>query len=147
MFRVAPRFETRHIESLFRRKVFKMLLSKKKIIEDLVDMVIKWRHSGFNVFCGSRIQPGDEKAMQNLARYIIRASFSQERLTYIPDESKVVYKSKDGKEEKTFDALEWLAAMASHVPNKGDRWFVTMDTTVTYPGASGKRATEIKEQR
>jgi len=49
--------------------------------------------------------------MENLARYIIRASFSQERMTYLPDESKVVYRSKDGKSEKTFDALEWLAAM------------------------------------
>ena len=34
------------------------LLSKGKITEDLVDMLMKWRHSGFNVFCGSRIQPG-----------------------------------------------------------------------------------------
>ncbi len=34
--------------------------------------------------------------------------------------SKVLYQSKDGKEEKTFDALEWLAAMCSHVPNKGE---------------------------
>ena len=59
--------------------------------------------------------------MENLARYIIRASFSQERMTYIPDESKVVYKSKDTKEEKIFDALEWLAAMCSHVPNKGEQ--------------------------
>jgi hypothetical protein len=83
-------------------------------------MLMNWRHSGFNVFCGPRIQPGEEKAMENLARYIIRASFSQERMTYIPDESKVVYKSKDAKEERTFDALEWLAAMASHVPNKGE---------------------------
>ena len=32
-----------------------------------------------------------------------------------------LYKSKDAKEEKTFDALEWLAAMASHVPNKGEQ--------------------------
>lgn len=31
------------------------------------------------------------------------------------------YKSKDGKEEKVFDALEWLAAMCSHVPNKGQQ--------------------------
>ena len=45
--------------------------------------------------------------MENLARYIIRASFSQERMTYIPEESKVNYQSKDGKEEKVFDALEW----------------------------------------
>lgn len=45
-------------------------------------MLMNWRHSGFNVFCGPRLQPGDEKAMENLARYIIRASFSQERMTY-----------------------------------------------------------------
>lgn len=44
--------------------------------------------------------------IENLARYIIRASFSQERMTYIPEESKVIYQSKDGKEEKVFDALE-----------------------------------------
>ncbi|UCF82146.1 MAG: transposase [Desulfobacteraceae bacterium] len=25
------------------------------------------------------------------------------------------------KEQKTFDALEWLAAMCSHVPNKGEQ--------------------------
>ena len=31
------------------------------------------------------------------------------------------YKSKDGKQEKVFDALEWLAAMYSYVPNKGEQ--------------------------
>ena len=121
MFRVAPRFETNQLEEFFRHNVFKMLLSKGKITEDLVDMMLKWRHSGFNVFCGPRIQPGEEDAIENLARYIIRASFSQERMTYIPEKSKVVYRSKDGKQEKIFDALEWLAAMASHVPNKGEQ--------------------------
>jgi hypothetical protein len=34
--------------------------------------------------------------MENLARYIIRASFSQERMSYIEQGSKVIYKSKDG---------------------------------------------------
>jgi len=52
-----------------------MLLSKGKITEELIDMLMTWRHSGFNVFCGLRIQPGEQKAMENLARYIIRASF------------------------------------------------------------------------
>ena len=84
-------------------------------------MLMSWRHSGFNVFCGPRIQPGEEEAMENLARYIIRASFSQERMIYFPEDSKVVYRSKDSKEEKIFDALEWLAAMCSHVPNKGEQ--------------------------
>jgi hypothetical protein len=31
------------------------------------------------------------------------------------------YTSKNGKSEKTFDELEWLAAMCSHVPNKGEQ--------------------------
>jgi hypothetical protein len=123
MFRVAPRFTTKTLEEIFRHKVFKMLLSKGKITEDLVDMLMNPASagSGFNVFSGPRIQPGEEEAMENLARYIIRASFSQERMTYIPEESKVVYQSKDGKEEKIFDALEWIAAMCSHVPNKGEQ--------------------------
>jgi hypothetical protein len=42
-------------------------------------------------------------------------------MTSLPDESKVVYRSKDGKSETTFDALEWLAAMCSHVPRKGEQ--------------------------
>ena len=136
-----------------------MLLSKGKITEELIDMLMTWRHSGFNVFCGPRIQPGELQSMENLARYFIRAflsrlcpidrrGFSQERMTYIPEESKVIYQSKDGKEEKVFEALEWprqraagcpangmqaqaLAAMlaaakpcedgCSHVPNKGEQ--------------------------
>jgi hypothetical protein len=62
-----------------------------------------------------------EKAMENLAPYIIQASFSQERMTYVPEESKFIYQSKDGKEEKAFDPLQWLAAMCSHIPNKGEQ--------------------------
>lgn len=93
-----------------------MLLSKGKITEDLVNMLLSWRYSGFNVFCGPRIKPGEEEAMGNFARYIIR-----DRITYIRDKAKVVYQSKDGKKQKTFDALEWLAAMCSHVPNKGEQ--------------------------
>ena len=37
------------------------------------------------------------------------------------EEAQVLYRSKDGKEEKIFDALEWLAAMCSHVTGKGEQ--------------------------
>ena len=90
------------------------------------------------MFCGERIQSGDEKAMENLARYIVRASFSQERMTYIQEESKVVYQSKDGKSEKVFDALEWIAAMTSHVPNKGEQ-MVRYNDIPTWLVVNGKR--------
>jgi len=85
-----------------------------KITPDLITLLRSWRHSGFQVYAGPRIQPGEEEGMEHLARYIIRASFSQERMTYLPEESKVIYASKacprrrsgNGKEEKVFDALE-----------------------------------------
>ena len=48
-----------------------MLFKEGKITEDLIKMLINWRHSGFNVFCGPRILPSDDTAMENLARYII----------------------------------------------------------------------------
>ncbi len=38
MFRVAPHFETKQLEEIFRHKVFKMLLSKGKITQDLISM-------------------------------------------------------------------------------------------------------------
>ena len=60
---------------LFRHNVLKMLLKKGKISRDLIALMDKWRHSGFNVFVGRRILPGNETAMENLARYIIRAFF------------------------------------------------------------------------
>jgi hypothetical protein len=46
---------------------------------------------------------------------------SQERMTYLQEESKVLYQSKDGKNGKVFDALEWLATMISHFLNKGEQ--------------------------
>jgi len=64
------------------------------------NMLLSWRHSGFNVFCGPRIHPREEDAMENLARSIIRASFSQEWMTYIREEPKVIYKSKVGRQQK-----------------------------------------------
>ena len=54
-------------------------------------------------------------------QYIIRASFSQERMNYYRETGQSEYRSKDGKETKVIDALEWLAAMCSHVPNKGEQ--------------------------
>jgi hypothetical protein len=87
----------------------------------MVRMLATWRHSGFHVFCGHRISPADDTAMENLARTIIRASFSQERIRYLDQEGKVVYASKDGRTSKCFPALEWLANLSSHIPNRGEQ--------------------------
>jgi hypothetical protein len=34
--------------------------------------------------------------------------------------AKVIYQSKDANTTKTFDALDWLAQLVTHIPNKGE---------------------------
>ena len=59
--------------------------------------------------------------MENLARYIIRASFSQEKLNYISEYSRVIYKSKNGSDTREFDSLDLIACLSSHIPNKNEQ--------------------------
>ena len=48
-------------------------------------------------------------------------------MTYIAAEdssdrvAKVIYQSKDAKTTKIFDALDWLAQLVTHIPNKGEQ--------------------------
>lgn len=42
-------------------------------------------------------------------------------MTYLPEESQIIYRSKDQRCEKAFDVSKWLAAMISHIPNLGER--------------------------
>ncbi|MFC1815854.1 transposase [Thermodesulfobacteriota bacterium] len=109
------------MEKNFRHMVLKMLLAKGKISPDVIALLDKWRHTGFNAYCGPRILPWQESSMENLARYIIRASFFQERMIYHRESGQVEYRSKDGSEIKVFDALEWMAAMCSHIPGRGEQ--------------------------
>jgi len=51
------------LESIFRHKVLKMLLSRGKITRKMIDMLSTWRHYGFNVFCGNRISSKDDASM------------------------------------------------------------------------------------
>ncbi len=87
-----------------------MLKAEGKINDVVIENMMNWRHSGFNVYCGNAIWPHNEEGLESLARYIIRARLIQERMTYIAANyssdgvSKVNYQSKDGISTKTFDA-------------------------------------------
>ena len=87
LFSVSPTVDTKNLEQIFRHKVLKMLLAKGKITQDMIALLDKSRHSEFNVF-RPRILPRQKRTMENLARElvrrrrIIRASCSQERMSY-----------------------------------------------------------------
>jgi hypothetical protein len=121
LFRVASRFPVKELERLFRHKVLRMLLDKGKMRPEIIGIMDRWRHTGFNVYRGPRILPREKKSLERLAAYLIRSSFSQERMEYLPEKALVRYRSKDGKEQKTYAAMEWLAAMGTHVPARGQQ--------------------------
>ena len=81
----------------------------------------------------------------NLARYIIRAWFSQERMVYIPAEAsddgtaKVVYTSNDRKFRKTFNALDWLARLVTHIPGRYEQ-------TVRYYGYYSNKSRGMRKK-
>jgi len=51
------------------------------------------------------------------ARHLIQLSL---KICSADAAAKVVYQSKDGRNQKTFDALDWLAQLTTHVANKGE---------------------------
>lgn len=77
----------------------------------VIENRLPWYHSGFHVYIGDRITPSDKTGLCNLASYILRACFSQERMIYVPAEDStdgiaiVIYTSKDRKSRKDFTAL------------------------------------------
>jgi hypothetical protein len=102
--------------------------SKEGMITDfIIDNMMNWHHSGFNVYCGKTLWPDNEEGLKNLARHTIWASFSSERMMYIPTSetktgtARVIHKSKNDTSSKTFKALDWLAQLTTHIPNWGEQ--------------------------
>jgi len=83
-FQIAPVFMLEDLKEAFQNEVLKMLKKERKINDVIIENMLSWRHSGFNVYIGDRIELDDKMGLGNLARYIIRACFSQERMVYIP---------------------------------------------------------------
>ncbi len=84
-FYVMPDADLKPLEEMFRAKVFTMLKEEGKIDDDIIKKLMDWRHSGFSVHNKARIARDDEKGRVALAQYIIRNTFSLEKLTYNQD--------------------------------------------------------------
>jgi len=93
-FYVMPDVDLEPLEEIFRAKVFTMLKEEEKIDDDIIKKLMDWRHSGFSVHNKARIARDDEKGRVALAQYIIRNTFSLEKLTYNQEAGTVIYRSK-----------------------------------------------------
>ncbi len=144
-FQMAPGFDPDDLEEAFQYEVLKMLKKEGKINDAAIENMLSWHHSGFHVYVGNRVWPDDESGLENLAKYIVRACFSQERMIYIPVEkssdgaAKVIYTSKDGRSRKTFDALDWLALLVTHIPARYEQ-------TVRYYGYYSNKSRGLRKK-
>jgi len=127
-FYLLPEIPPETLEKVFSHQVFRMLLEEGKIREDLVKKITSWRHSGFSVHKEVRVNGCDCRGLENLAQYILRAPFSQEKMLVSPKEDSVIYrcKMKPGMKQnfQIFNPLEWLAAVTSHIPDKGEHMVI-----------------------
>ncbi len=53
-----------------------MLKAEGKVNDAVIENMLSWHHSGFNVYCGPTIWPNNHQGLEDLVRYIIRACFS-----------------------------------------------------------------------
>lgn len=63
--------------------MFKFLKKEGRITDDLIQKLLGWKHSGFSVDSGVRIERGDEKGREAIAQFIMRNVFSTDKITYI----------------------------------------------------------------
>jgi len=74
-----------------------MLKKAGKINDAIIENMLSWHHSDFQVYIDDRIYPSDKTGLGNLARYIVRACFSQESFQ-----------------------CSWLDWLATHIPSRNE---------------------------
>jgi hypothetical protein len=122
-FSVAPTRDLRPLENLFRARLLKMLVEKGLLPPERAEMLRKWKHSGFSLWRSRRIAPDKKDHAERLAQYIIRNSFSMEKMEITAPSGTVLYRSKmSAKTHRNFELFEptdFIAAITQHIPDKG----------------------------
>jgi hypothetical protein len=122
-FHCLPNTDPKQLEEIFRSKVLAMLNVEGKINDQVIEKLMAWRHSGFSVHIGNRIAADDREGQMALAEYIMRNAFSEQKITYIEDTGKVLYRSAmthggNKKNFKIFAAEDFITAITQHIPDK-----------------------------
>jgi hypothetical protein len=119
-----PYVDEHAAELLFRHKVIRLLQDEGLLSEERTELLLSWRHTGFSVHTGVRVEPEDAGAVERLARYILRPPISLERMRW-SGRGEVHYRRKAGHDgglragrraTEAIDPLEFLARVIMHIP-------------------------------
>jgi len=115
-FHQLPEIDIVKLHNCFQQNVFNALLLKELITQDVVDNMLSWEHSGFNVWSGEPFTDPDTRRF--LGRYLKKSPVSLERMSIRENGSiGITRKTDDFDETRLFDPLEFLAELSSHIPN------------------------------
>jgi hypothetical protein len=118
-----PLHDVATLTEAFRRAVLRRFVTRELLDGDTAQGMLAWPHAGFHVHDGVRADDDDTAFTLRLARYCARNPVALGRMVYDEQASVVTYRSDKptgptaGSE--TTDALEFLARVTSHIPNKG----------------------------
>ena len=127
-FRCAPsKMNLQPLEKLFAARLLAALRHKGLLTEERADRLRRWQHSGFHVHQGRALRPGCERALRNVANYIVRNAFAREKIQIVEGYNgrweSVVYRStadaKTGRTAETFHPVDFIAMVTQHIPNHG----------------------------
>lgn len=115
-FQQLTEIDLKKLHDSFQQNVFNALLKQELVTQDVVDNMLSWEHSGFNVWCGEPFTDPDTRRF--LGRYLKKSPVSLDRMSIQEDGSITVARKTDNLDEtRSFDPLEFLAELSSHIPN------------------------------
>ncbi len=108
------------LERLWRAEVLRLLVERGKIGQEVVESLLSWRHSGFSVHAGVRVE--EKAAAARLGRYMARCPIVLDRLEWDGDRDEVLVHPRPSRrggpfgESERLDVLSFLARVLDHVP-------------------------------
>ena len=123
-FLPVERIDTRYLCELFMFHTFTMLLREGRITHTFIELILSWKHSGFNVDASTRFHGGDRATAERLARYISKPAIALERLAYDPEAGIVSYRTKNG--VISMEPADFIGRLMPHIPDtyeNGPRYY------------------------
>ena len=133
-----PAIDNQSLQELFTHKVLKALFQKELITQDNIDYLMSQKHTGFSGWMGERVDPTDESFRLFLAKYIDRGPVANSKIQI--DDDIVTYLTEKDNKTHEFSALEFLARITPHIPNK---W----ESTTRYYGAYSSRTRSVQKKK
>jgi hypothetical protein len=113
-----PYVDEKAAELLFRQKVLALLSREGLMTPERLELLGSWKsgHTGFSAHNRVTVCAGDDIGLERLARYLLRAPLSLERLELEGAVARYRHKRAKRPAEELFDPKDLLARLLMHIP-------------------------------